>query len=153
MRTKRLLLGTLTVLAIAGTTTILPTTSASAKRAVTPTNFRGTWQTRINKKTVRNLKITKFTFGVTDYKNGKAEEGAWTVGDKKQKHSKSPFKWTPLYLHKDKKGYTFIGANRLGQLWHLKRVTHKKRAALRDDGWAYKSFGEKPVVQYYYRVK
>lgn len=153
MSIKQVLLGALTVLAVAGTTAVLPTASASAKRTVTPANFRGTWQARISKKEVQKVKITKYSFSVSQYKNGKKEEGSWTVGNKKRKHSKNPFNGVPLYVHKAKKGYTFIGVKRRGQLWHLKRVTHKKKVSLRDDGWEYKSFGEKPIVHYYYRVK
>lgn len=134
---------------MAGGTTV----NAATKRAVTPLSLRGTWQQRTSKKWVTKIKITKHTFSVADYKNGKKEEGSWTVGDKKKKGSKNPFNGMPLYVKKGKKGYTFIGRDARGQRWHLKRVTHKKRQALRDDGWAYKSFGEKPVVSYYYRVK
>ncbi|AYM02670.1 hypothetical protein D8911_06530 [Levilactobacillus brevis] len=153
MNIKQICISTLTVFAITGITVVTPTTNAAAKRAVAPKSMRGTWQTRLGKNRVEKLKITKYTFSVNDYKNGKVEGSGWMVGDKKDKHSTNPFNGKPMYIKKDKKGYTFIGRNVMGQRWHLKRVTHKKRQALRDDGWAYKSFGEKPVVSYYYRVK
>ncbi|TGD17975.1 hypothetical protein [Levilactobacillus suantsaiihabitans] len=155
MNSKKIYVSTLTVLAmagVAGVAAVTPTANAATKRAVTPKSLRGTWQQRTKKNGVSKIKITKYTFSVADYKKGK-KEGSWMVGDKKKKGSKNPFNGLPLYVKKDKKGYTFIGRDARGQIWHLKRVTHKKRQALRDDGWAYKSFGEKPVVSYYYRVK
>lgn len=137
-------------LGVAGT----PNRSAQASGrhyTKTPISLRGTWTTPTKKGSTQLLKITKYTFYVAGYQNGKKQPGSWGVSGKKFLPVGNQ---TQLFVskHRSPKGYWSIGGADSDGIWNLKRVHHHGRLALKSWGYTLgpEHFKHPVWVSYYY---
>lgn len=130
---RYVLIGLVGLVAFWGINNVLSTTaSAHSKYTTTPTSLRGTWYAKRDSNGDSNkVVITKYTFSVTSYHNGKKNGAVWTLSGKKSKNSSKRLN----YSKKTKSGYYYIVIKGGEHSWPLKRTTHKGKSALVTFGW------------------
>lgn len=103
---------------------------ASASHYTTiPRVLRGTWITPLKKHEEQLIKMTKYTFYVADYKDGKKGSGSWKVSGKKfipGTHDRQ----LAASKHANKYGYWSVGGNDSDGVWTLKPIIHNGKRAL-----------------------
>ncbi|MCH5461671.1 hypothetical protein HC026_03405 [Lactobacillus sp. LC28-10] len=128
---RYILVGLVAVATLLGFNALSTTASAHTKYTTTPTSLRGTWFSKSSGGDSNKLKITKYTFSVYYYHNGKKSDSTWTLSGKK-----SPSSYSRLnYTKKSKSGYYSIVIKGGDQGWPLKRTTHHGKATLVTWGW------------------
>lgn len=144
MKNKKFILVALFALLL-GVTAPMASVSAHPKYVTTPKLLRGKWYYHHSNKT-QYIKITKYTFHVDNYKNGKKQPGSFTASGKKLIGKISMLH---LSTHVSKKGYRLIGLSESNADWNLKKVKHHGKAALKC--WSYNPKNLKlKMVSYYY---
>lgn len=146
LRFKRyIFVGFVAVVTLLSFNTLSTTASAHTKYTTTPTSLRGTWVSKSNEGYSNKLKITKYTFSVYYYHNGKKSSSTWTLSGKK-----SPSSYSRLnYTKKSKSGYYSIIIKGGDQGWPLKRTTHHGKAALVT--WSANPIQHKTDHSYFYK--
>ncbi len=141
---KKLRLLVLTFAAVLSLTAVAGQIDAQAKVVTVPTSLRGRWFSKGSYGT-QFIKMTKYTFYVANYVNGRKQSGSWGVSGRRYI---SGTKIPTLYRssHKTPKGYWKIGAAHSDGVWYLKRVHHNGRVALRS--W---SPYDNSISYYYHR--
>lgn len=129
---KKILLSMVTAIAILiGVVYFGNVQKASASHYTTiPRVLRGTWITPLKKHEEQLIEMTKYTFYVADYKDGKKGSGSWKVSGKKfmpGTHDRQ----LAASKHANKYGYWSVGGNDSEAVWILKPTIHNGKRALK----------------------
>lgn len=130
-----------------------PTDIQAKSFTTVPKVLWGTWETPSKHNEQQLLKIAKYSFYVTGYKNGKKESGSWKVSGKKFVPNPYGSNDTELVVskHANRYGYWDIGANNSDAVWLLKPVIHNGHRALKSAGPNIGCVSPKYLIDYYYK--
>ncbi|HBF76093.1 MAG TPA: hypothetical protein DDW71_12650 [Lactobacillus sp.] len=143
---RYLFIGLVIFVALLGINALATTASAHSKYTTTPTSLRGTWCSKRNSDGDSNkVVISRYTFSVTYYHNGKKNGSTWTLSGKRSTNSYKRLN----YSKKSKNGYYYIVIKGGEHGWPLKRTTHNKKTALVTFGW--NPIHQKTIHSYFYK--
>jgi hypothetical protein len=123
---------------------------ASANHFTTiPKVLWGTWVTPSKNHEEQLIKMTKYTFYVENYKNGKKEGGPINVSGKKLLPATHDYQLAAS-KHANRHGYWSVGCNDSDGVWYLKPTIHNGKKTLKS---AELNIGSSPkyLISYYYK--